>query len=118
MASLPNCNAKERVSLGPWWEGQKRGVSPEASPRKALGLKGPLPAMLMGGWCSVAFIEHQEARGAGEPRFLIPGLMEVSWAQGWGHRVLSREDTSLSISSEGEAVYTLGEKPPDARTTF
>lgn len=29
MVPAPSCNAKERVSLGPWWEGQG-GVSPEA----------------------------------------------------------------------------------------
>lgn len=42
--------------------------------------------------------------------------MGVSWAWGCSHEVLSRADTSVSISREGEAVCPPGEKPPNGLT--
>ena len=79
----PSCNARERVSLGPWWEGQRRG-EPGGLSEEGAGAQtaSSCCVMWMGSCPSVMFIHHQEAPGAGEPRVLSSASLGISRAQG------------------------------------
>lgn len=73
-------------------------MHPEAFPRRALGSEGLV--QLHADEKLTFFCVHSSPgrKGAGEPRSLICHSVEVSWALGWGLRVLSRADTSLSFA--------------------
>lgn len=73
-------------------------MHPEAFPRRALGLEGLV--QLHAEEQLTFFCVHSPPgrRGAGEPCSFICHSVEVSWALGWGHQVLSRADSSLSFS--------------------